>query len=167
MNADFLFKEETDAIISCAFAVLNGIGHGYHEKPYENSLVVEFEFRGIPLLQQPRFPILYRGTQVSEYVPDLIAFEKIIVDTKVIERITDHEIGQMLNYLKVTQLQVGLILNFNPNSNSEGLSCRLDSTVKIHPSTLLICVHPRSSAVHFYLSLIHPTHAHPSLQRTP
>jgi len=115
MNADFSYKEETDAIIGSAFAVLNEIGHGYHEKPYENALVVEFEFRGISFLQQPRFPIVYRGKQVSEYVPDLIAFDKIIVDAKVIERITDQEIGQMLNYLKVTGLPVGLILNFkNP-----------------------------------------------------
>ncbi len=112
MNADYPFKEETDAIIGCAFAVLNDLGHGYHEKPYENSLVVEFEYRGIPFLQQPRFPILYREKQVSEFIPDLIAFDKVIVDTKVIERITDHEIGQMLNYLKVIGLPVGLILNF-------------------------------------------------------
>ncbi len=115
MDTDFSYKEETDLIIGSAFAVLNEIGHGYHEKPYENGLAVEFEFKEIPFLQQPRYPILYRGVQVSEFVPDLIAFGKIIVDTKVIERITDYEIGQMLNYLKVTGLPVGLILNFkNP-----------------------------------------------------
>ncbi|MDP4624751.1 MAG: GxxExxY protein [Akkermansiaceae bacterium] len=112
MNADYPCKQETDTIIGCAFAVLNDIGHGYHEKPYENSLVVEFEHRDIPYLQQPRYPITYRDKQVAEYIPDLIAFNKVIVDTKVIERITDHEIGQMINYLKVTGLPVGLILNF-------------------------------------------------------
>jgi GxxExxY protein len=111
-NGDYVCKEETEAIIGCAFAVLNEIGHGYHEKPYENSLVVEFEYRGIPYLQQPRFPISYRGQQVAEYIPDLIAYDKVIVDTKVIERITDQEIGQMLNYLKTTGMRVGLILNF-------------------------------------------------------
>jgi len=112
MDADYPCKEETDAIIGCAFAVLNEIGHGYHEKPYENSLAVEFDYRGIPYLQQPRFPIIYRDKQVAEYIPDLIAFNKVIIDTKVIERITDSEIGQMLNYLKTTGLPVGLILNF-------------------------------------------------------
>lgn len=115
MNADFLYKEETDAIIGSAFAVLNEIGHGYHEKPYENGLAVEFQFRKIPFVQQPRYPILYRSIKISEFIPDLIAFEKIIVDTKMIERITDLKIGQMLNYLKVTGLPIGLILNFkNP-----------------------------------------------------
>ncbi len=115
MNADFSYKEETDSIIGSAFAVVNEIGHGFHEKPYENALAIEFNHRGIPFIQQPRYPILYRGIKVSEYIPDLIAFEKIIVDTKVIERITDQEVGQMLNYLKITGLSVGLILNFkNP-----------------------------------------------------
>lgn len=102
-------------MIGSAFAVLNAVGHGYHEKPYENGLAVEFRFREIPFVQQPRYPIFYRGVQISEFVPDLIAFGKIIVDAKVIDRITDQEIGQMLNYLKVTGLPVGLILNFkNP-----------------------------------------------------
>jgi len=121
MNADgrrIEYKEETDSIIGSAFAVLNEVRHGYHEKPYENGLVVDFRFKGIPYLQQPRYPLFYREVQISEFVPDLVAFDKIIVDTKVIERITDHEIGQMLNYLKVTGLPVGLILNFK-NSKLE------------------------------------------------
>ena len=88
MNADFSYKKETDAIIGSAFAVLNEVGHGFHEKPYENALVVEFQHRRIPCLQQPRFPMLYRGVKISEFIPDLIAFEKVIVDAKVIERIT-------------------------------------------------------------------------------
>ncbi|MEX1115595.1 MAG: GxxExxY protein [Akkermansiaceae bacterium] len=118
MDADFSYKKETDTIIGSAFDVLNEIGHGFHEKPYENSLVVEFRYRNIPFLQQPRYPLVYRGVQVSEYIPDLIAFGLVIVDTKVIERITDHEIGQMLNYLRITGLPVGLILNFK-NSKLE------------------------------------------------
>lgn len=102
-------------MIGSTFAVLNAVGHGYHEKPYENALAVEFKFRGITFVQQPRFPIQYRGVQISKFVPDLIAFGTIIIDTKVIDRITNVEVGQMLNYLKVTNLQVGLILNFkNP-----------------------------------------------------
>ncbi len=132
MDADFSYKEETDAIIGSAFAVLNEIGHGYHEKPYENSLVVEFKYRGIHFVQQPRFPIIYREVQVSEFVPDLIAFGKIIVDTKVIDCITNQEIGQMINYLKVAGLPVGLILNFKNSLTRVSQSRRLDT--KLHPS---------------------------------
>ena len=115
MDADFTYKNETDAIIGSAFDVLNGIGHGFHEKPYENALAVEFRYRDIPFVQQPRYPVIYREMKVSKYIPDLIAFDTVIVDAKVIERITDQEIGQMLNYLRITGLPVGLILNFkNP-----------------------------------------------------
>ncbi len=92
--------------------VLNEFGHGLHEKPYENAMVVEFGLRGIPFLQQPRYDVLYKKVKVSEYVPDLIAFNAVVVDTKVIEAITDHERGQMLNYLQISHLKVGVILNF-------------------------------------------------------
>ncbi len=104
--------DECHQVVGCAFEVLNEMGHGLHEKSYENALVVEFGLRRIPSVQQARFPVLYKGVQVSEYVPDLIAFNQLIIDTKVIERITDHERGQMLNYLRIAGLQVGLILNF-------------------------------------------------------
>jgi GxxExxY protein len=106
------FRQETHEIIGCAFEVLNGLGHGIHEKPYENALVVEFGQRGIPVEQQRQFPILYKGVNVGTFAPDMIAYGKIIVDAKVIDRITDHERGQVLNYLHISKLQLGLILNF-------------------------------------------------------
>jgi len=115
MDADthgLRFEQETGEIISCAFEVLNTLGHGLLEKPYENSLCVEFGLRGIPWNQQPRYNVVYKTVKVGEYVPDLIVFDLVVVDTKVIERITDHEIGQMLNYLKITGHPVGMILNF-------------------------------------------------------
>ncbi len=92
--------------------VLNILGHGLHEKPYENALVVEFGLKGISHEQQKRFRVDYKAVQVGEFVPDLIAGQAVIVDTKVIDRITDLERGQMLNYLRITGLKVGLIVNF-------------------------------------------------------
>jgi len=109
---ELLWKEEVFQIVGCAMEVLNTLGHGLLEKPYENALVVEFGLRGIPFKQQPRFDVIYKGVKVGDYIPDLIAFEKIVVDAKTIDRITDVERGQILNYLKITQLKVGLILNF-------------------------------------------------------
>jgi len=91
---------------------LNEIGHGLNEKLYENALVVEFKLRGILFDQQRRFPVLYKTVQIGEFIADLIAFAAVIVDTKVIDRITDHERGQMMNYLRITRLRVGLIVNF-------------------------------------------------------
>jgi GxxExxY protein len=72
-------KEETHAIIGCAFEVLNELGHGLNEKLYENALVVEFKHRGIAFDQQRRFEVLYKSEHVGEFVPDLIAYGKVVV----------------------------------------------------------------------------------------
>ncbi len=109
---DFPCKEETKTIIGSAFDVLNELGHGLNEKLYENSLVVEFKRRKIAFDQQRRFEVLYKGEYVGEFIPDLIVYGKVVTDPKCIDRITDHERGKMLNYLRITKLPVGLILNF-------------------------------------------------------
>ena len=111
-STKLLLKDETQQIIGCLFDVLNEIGHGLNEKVYENALVVLFKQNAIAFDQQRRFLVQFRGVQVGEFVPDLIAFGSVIIDAKVIDRITDHERGQMLNYLRITKLRVGLILNF-------------------------------------------------------
>jgi GxxExxY protein len=107
-----LFRAEVFQTVGCAIEVLNTLGHGLIEKPYENALVIEFGLRNIPLRQQPAFDVLYKGQKVGLFIPDLIAFDAIVVDTKVIDQITDHERGLMLNYLRITKLRVGVILNF-------------------------------------------------------
>ena len=109
---EILLKEETHTVVGCAFEVQNELGHGLREKTYERALVVEFGRRDIPCDQQREFEVFYKGVKIDTFIPDLMCFEKIVVDTKVIDRITSNEIGQMLNYLKITGLRVGLILNF-------------------------------------------------------
>ena len=111
-DRELLSKKEVFQIVGCAIEVLNTLGHGIVEKPYENALVVEFRLRNIPYRQQPLFDVLYKGNKVGLFIPDLIAFDAVVVDTKVIDRITDHERGLMLNYLRITKLRVGVILNF-------------------------------------------------------
>ena len=107
-----LLKAETEKILGFAFEVSNEIGHGLNEKIYENSLTVLLKLNGIAFDQQRRFPVFFRNVEIGEFIPDLIAFGSVIVDTKVIDCIGDHERGQMLNYLRITKLRVGLILNF-------------------------------------------------------
>jgi GxxExxY protein len=113
-----LLKEEVYQVVGSAIEVLNEIGHGLHEKPYENALVVEFGIRKISFQQQANFDVFYKGRKVGLFIPDLIAFGSVVVDAKVIDRITDVERGQMLNYLRITKLRVGVILNFK-NSKLE------------------------------------------------
>lgn len=107
-----LYKAETHAIIGFAFAIINELGHGLNEKLYENALTVEFRQNRISFNQQANYPVLYKGTEIGRFIPDLVAYDRIIVDTKVIDPITDHERGQIINYLRITKLRVGLLLNF-------------------------------------------------------
>jgi GxxExxY protein len=107
-----LYKAETHEVIGCAFAVLNHLGHGLHEKIYENAPCVGFRHNGIAYEQQRRFDVHYLGERIGEFIPDLVVNGKIVVDAKVVDRLTDHEKGQMLNYLRITKLRVGLLLNF-------------------------------------------------------
>ncbi|MCK5849316.1 MAG: GxxExxY protein [Kiritimatiellae bacterium] len=109
---DLILKDEVFNVIGCAIEVLNELGHGLLEKPYENALTIELGLKAIPYIQQPRFDVTYKGISVGEYIPDIIIMDQIVVDTKVIGSITKHEIGQMMNYLKITGHKVGLIINF-------------------------------------------------------
>ncbi len=107
-----ILKEEVYAVVGAAIEALGGLGHGLHEKLYENALCVEFRCRKIAYDQQCRFEVVYKDVVVGEYIPDLIVANAMVVDTKTIDRITDNERGQMMNYLRITGLQVGVILNF-------------------------------------------------------
>jgi GxxExxY protein len=103
---------EVYSVVNAALEVLSKLGHGFHEKPYENALVVELGLRGMSCLQQRCFNVVYKGIKVGEYIPDLIVDGMIIIEPKVIDGISDHERGRMINYLRITGLPVGLILNF-------------------------------------------------------
>ncbi|MCH8020085.1 GxxExxY protein [candidate division KSB1 bacterium] len=73
---------------------------------------VEFKHEGLEYAQQSAFPVMYRNEKVDRYIPDLIVENKIIVDTKTVESIIDEHRGTILNYLRITNLQVGLIINY-------------------------------------------------------
>lgn len=105
-------RDDTYWIVGCAMEVLNALGPGLNEKPYENALAVEFRLAGIDFIQQQPFPVVYKGCVVGECIPDLVAFGKIVVEAKTVAAIGDSELGQMLTYLKVTGHQLGMIFNF-------------------------------------------------------
>jgi len=105
-------KELVFQIVGCAMEVMNELGHGLREKTYERALCHEFELQGIAYSQQTVFPVYYKSAKGDDYIPDLVVKERVVVDTKTVKAIGDEEIGQMLNYLKVTGLKVGLLINF-------------------------------------------------------
>jgi GxxExxY protein len=108
--------ELTEEIIGAAQAIHRELGPGLDEKIYENSLCIEFSEKSIPFTQQQIFPVHYHQRYVGKLITDLIADSKVIVETKVVDQIVDAHIAQVLSYLCITGLQVGLILNFKPAS---------------------------------------------------
>lgn len=92
--------------------VLNSIGHGFHEKIYENALAFAFQDKGLRFSKQKQFPIKYAGRNVGLFIPDFVINDQIIVEIKTIEKITSNEQGQVLNYLRASSLKLGIILNF-------------------------------------------------------
>jgi GxxExxY protein len=113
---DYPHSELTERIIGAAMAVHRELGPGLDEKIYENSLCIEFAEQRIHFTQQEVFPVHYRGRYVGKLITDLIADSKVIVETKVVEHILDVHIAQVLSYLSITGLQIGIILNFKPAS---------------------------------------------------
>jgi len=112
MENKLIEKVLREKIIGCAMSVSNELGHGYREKTYENALIVELTNQGLDIAQQTQYPVLYKGVQIDTYIPDLIVNNKIIIEMKTVENIDSPQIGQTINYLKVTGLRVGLIFNF-------------------------------------------------------
>ena len=111
-NKTVLEKELVFSIVGAAMAVQNALGHGLREKTYERALCVELAHMGLRFSQQAAFPVVYRGEVIDEYIPDLLVDDRVIVDVKTIEKITDIERGQIINYLRVTGLKVGVLINF-------------------------------------------------------
>lgn len=106
MNDEFLHKELTRQIIGAAMEVLNELRPGQDERIYERALEVELRLRGISVVRQKQFPVLYKGEPVGTFIPDMI------VDPKVVTEFHDSHIAQMLGYLAITGLEVALLLNF-------------------------------------------------------
>ena len=109
---ELIEKELVFKIVGCAMEVHNELGHGLREKTYERALCRELGLQDISYDQQAVYPVFYKGEKVDDYIPDLVVKERVVVDAKTIESIGDVERGKMLNYLKVTGLKVGLIINF-------------------------------------------------------
>ncbi len=80
-------------LMCCMLNILKEIGQGYHEKIYENGIAVDFEESQIECLQQSKLNVEYKGIELGYFIPDLITYGNILVDTKTIDRITDHERG--------------------------------------------------------------------------
>jgi GxxExxY protein len=104
----------TGKILRAFYTVYNALGYGFLGKVYENAMVIELRKMGLKVVQQAPIVVLYDGTIVGEYFADLLVEDKVIVELKAARSVTDVHEAQLLNYLKATEYEVGLLLNFGP-----------------------------------------------------
>ncbi|MBN2085779.1 MAG: GxxExxY protein [Anaerolineales bacterium] len=117
---DLLFKQEVYAIIGCAIEVHRTLGSGFLEGVYSDALVVELERKGIPFERERKYPVVYKGARLDRgYVLDLVCYSQIIVELKAIDFLSKQCESQLINYLKVTGLRLGLLINFGSHGTLE------------------------------------------------
>jgi GxxExxY protein len=108
---------QTYAIIGAAMEIHRQLGHGFLEAVYQDAAVIEFKLRKIPFEKEVFLPIHYKDTRLpSQYRADFICFSEIIVEFKALSRLSNVEEAQLLNYLKATGLQRGLLINYGASS---------------------------------------------------
>jgi GxxExxY protein len=107
-----LHQELTDVIIKTFYEVYNELGYGFLEKVYQNSLYLELKNKGYNVEAQKRINVYYKGTEVGEYFADLIVENTVILELKAADTIVQDFENQILNYLRATDCEVGLLLNF-------------------------------------------------------
>ena len=107
-------KDVTDLIIRAFYTVYNSLGYGFLEKVYENTMVIELRKLGLKVVPQAPIVVLYDDQEVGQYNADLLAEDAVIVELKATRALASQNEAQLLNYLKATTHEVGLLLNFGP-----------------------------------------------------
>ena len=109
---EFIHKNITDKIIKAFYNVYNTLGYGFLEKVYENSMLLELTEVGLSSQKQYPIDVYYKEKLVGSYFADLMVEEKVIVELKAAETICEEHEFQLINYLKATGIEIGLLLNF-------------------------------------------------------
>lgn len=117
MADDFLYKGDTYKIIGAAMAVHRYFGCGFTEKVYQDALEIEFQEQGIPYLrEEPLFAEYHKQILATEFKPDFICFDRIIVELKAVKELEDYQRSQAINYARVGNYELALLLNFGESS---------------------------------------------------
>ena len=111
--SELIFKEEVYAIVGAAMEVHRENGFGFSEPVYQECMENELTSRKIPFVPQIEMPVSYKGKPIKRtYIADLIAYDKMVVELKALDKLTSREEAQVINYLKVSKLEVGVLINF-------------------------------------------------------
>lgn len=109
---EYLHKELTERIIKCFYEVYNTLGYGFLEKVYEHALMLELSKEGLLAKNQQPIKVYYKNDLVGDYYADIIVEDKIILELKAAEAVIEEHECQLINYLKATNIEIGLLLNF-------------------------------------------------------
>ena len=117
MNTDYKgskYRELTEKIIGIFYKVYNNLEYGFLENVYENAMMIDFKKENIPAVSQYAIKVFYEDEIVGEYFADILVDDKVIVEIKAVKNLAIEHEAQLLNYLKATDKEVGLLLNFGP-----------------------------------------------------
>jgi GxxExxY protein len=109
-------SELTGKILGAFFQVHKELGYGFSEKVYENALVILLNEIGLKVESQVHLRVYFHGQKIGEYIADLIVNDVVLLELKAAEKIVEDNAAQLLNYLKATNIEVGLVLNFGPTA---------------------------------------------------
>jgi len=112
MNNNFLYSKITDLIISSYYKVYNSLGYGFLEKVYENALMIELRKTGLFCERQVPIHVYYESIKIGNYIADIVADNSVIIEIKAAECLCKEHEAQLTNYLKATDKEVGILLNF-------------------------------------------------------
>jgi GxxExxY protein len=115
-TGNLLHADITDRIIKAFFHVYNTLGYGFLERVYENALVVALRKTGLKAEPQVPIKVFFEGEMVGDYFADVVVTDRVILELKAAEAICNAHEAQLLNYLKATDIEVGLLLNFGPKA---------------------------------------------------
>ncbi|HEY6873820.1 MAG TPA: GxxExxY protein [Geobacteraceae bacterium] len=109
-----LYRDITESILGACFEVMNELGAGFLESVYEKVLLVLLRERGLTAQSQVPFSVMFRGEKVGEFFADILVEGKVIIELKAAKAIAPEHQAQLINYLKATGIEVGLLVNFGP-----------------------------------------------------
>lgn len=112
-----LYKEITEKIIQAYYKVYNTMGYGFLEKIYENSLAIALRKAGLTVEQQKNIKVYFEAEEVGDYYADLLVENLVIIEVKAAKALAEEHEAQLVNYLKATTIEVGLLLNFGKEPN--------------------------------------------------
>ena len=107
-----LYEELSGNILKAYFSVLKNLGSGYLESVYENAMCIELDEFNIPYERQKHLTVMYKGHNIGDFAADIVIDNKIILELKAVSKLNSAHSAQLTNYLTITQLKVGLLLNF-------------------------------------------------------